>query len=72
MKMTRLGLVQGRMYLISTAAFLRASASAFKLVEYFPVAMVMCAFPSLHLMYTPSLPISGGFCRHGSTGLLGT
>ena len=53
MKMTTLGLVQGRLSLISIAAFWRASASALKLVEYFPVAMVMRASPSLYLMYTP-------------------
>ena len=41
MKMTTLGLVRGRLFVISIAAFLRASASALKLVEYFPVAMVI-------------------------------
>ena len=56
MKMTTLGLVRGRLFLISIAAFLRASASALKLVEYFPVAMVICATPSLYLMYTPPPP----------------
>ena len=56
MKMTTLGLVQDRLFLISVAAFLRASASALKLVEYFPVAMEICAVPSLYLMYTPPPP----------------
>ena len=37
-------------------SFLRASASALKLVEYFPVAMVIFAIPSLYLMYTPPPP----------------
>ena len=46
MKMTTLGLVRGRLFLISVAAFLRASASALKLVEYFPVAMEICAISS--------------------------
>ena len=40
-KMTTLGLVQGGLSLISVAAFLRASASALKLVEYFSVAQVV-------------------------------
>ena len=44
MKMTTMGLIRGRLPLISVAAFLRASASALKLVEYVPVAMVICAF----------------------------
>ena len=52
MKMTTLGLVRGRLSLISVAALLRASASALKVVEYLPVAMVMCAFSLLYLMYT--------------------
>ena len=44
------------MFLISVAAFLRASTSALKLVEYFLVAMEICAIPSLYLMYTPPPP----------------
>ena len=51
MKMTTLGLVRGRLFHISVAALLRASASALKLVEYFPVAMLICTIPSLYLMY---------------------
>ena len=58
MKMTTLGLVRGRLSVISFAAFMRASVFALKLVEYFPVATVMCAFPSLYLMYTPHPPPS--------------
>ena len=53
MKMTTLDLVRGRLFRISIAALLRASASALKLVEYFPVAMVICAISSFYLMYTP-------------------
>ena len=56
MKMTTLGMVWGRLSLIPTMAFLRASASALMLVEHFPVAMVVCVFPSLYLMYTPPPP----------------
>ena len=56
MKMTTLGLVRGRLFRISVEALFRASASALKLVEYFPVAMVICAIPSLYLMYTPPHP----------------
>ena len=56
MKMATLGLVRGRLFRISIAALLRASASALKLVEYFLVAMVICAIPSLYLMYTPPPP----------------
>ena len=37
MKMTTLGLVRGRLFVISIAAFFRASASALNLVEYLPV-----------------------------------
>ena len=55
-KMATFGLVWGRLSLISTAASLKASASALKLVEYFPVAMVVCAFPPLYLMFTPPSP----------------
>ena len=55
-KMSMLGLVRGRLFLISIAIFLRASASALKLVEYFSVAMVICVIPSLYLMYTPPPP----------------
>ena len=54
MKMTTLGLVRGRLSLISIVTLLRASASASNLVECFPVATVMCAFPSLHCI--PTLP----------------
>ena len=47
------------LFLISIAAFLRASASALKFVEYFPVAMVICAIvPDVHT----TSPISGSFC----------
>ena len=56
MKMTTLGLVRGRLFRISIAALLRASASALKLVEYFPVAMVTSVIPSLYLMYSPPPP----------------
>ena len=56
MKMTTLGLVRGKLLRISIAALLRASACALKLVEYFPVAMVICAIPSLYLMYKPPPP----------------
>ena len=61
MKTTTLGLVWGRLSLISTAAFLTASAFALKLVEYFPVADDVCLaiiIPHVH----PTTPISGGFC----------
>ena len=56
MKMTTLGFVQGRLFRISIAALLRASVSALKLVECFPVAMVICAIPSLYLMHAPPPP----------------
>ena len=56
MKMTTLGLVRRRLFLFSVADFLRASASAFKLMEYVPVAKVICAIPSLYQMYTPPPP----------------
>ena len=52
MKMTTSDLVRGSLPLISIVAFLRASGSAVKLVEYYPVATVICDFPSLYLMYT--------------------
>ena len=39
-KVTTLGFVLGRFFLISVAAFLRASASALKLVEYFFVWLI--------------------------------
>ena len=75
MKMTTLGLVLVKLSLISVAAFWRASASALKLVEYFPVAMVICAFPSLDNVHPTShfgwLLLQTSRCRHGFTGLLG-
>ena len=55
-KLTTLGLVRGRLFRISIAALLRASASVLKLVEYFPVAMVICAIPPLYLTCTPPPP----------------
>ena len=51
-----LDLVRGRLSLISHSAFWKASVSALKLVEYFPVGMVMRASPSLHLMCTQPPP----------------
>ena len=78
MKMTTMGLVLGRLSLISIAAFSRASASALKLVEYFPVAVMTCVSPSLYCMYPPQLPHLGWLllhnpmCRQRSTGLLAT
>ena len=56
MKMTTLGLVRVKLFLISIATFWRASASPLKLVEYFHVTMAMCAFQSLYLVYTPPPP----------------
>ena len=41
MKMTTFDLVQGTLFLISIAAFWRASASTLKLVEYFPIAVTL-------------------------------
>ena len=57
-KMTTFGLIRGRLFRISIAALLRASASALKLAKYFPVAMVICAISSLYA----TSPISGDFC----------
>ena len=56
MNVTTLGLDRGTLSLAPVAAFWRASTSALKLAEYFSVSMVMCAFPSLYLMYTPPPP----------------
>ena len=61
MKMTTLGLVWGKLSLISMADFWRTSASALKLVEYFSSGYgdvcLLIIMPDVH----PTSPFSGGF-----------
>ena len=61
-KMTTLGLVRGRLFVISVAAFLRASASALKLVEYFSCGYGDLFNPIIVPDVHTTSPISGGFC----------